>query len=92
MSAILAVSMAQQTMMKNNALNNMMHISNARMGLMSSPMQNISFGGLGAIAAMDCQMELNAITYGIQYQMARAMLESLKQLQKEEIKRFSIFA
>ena len=92
MSAILAISMAHQTMMKNNALTNMMHINSARMGLMGSTMQNISFGGLGAMAAMDCQMEMDAINYGIQYQMAKVMLESLKKLQKEETKRFSIFA
>ena len=92
MSAILAISMAQYTMMKNNALTNMMHINNARMGLMTSPMQNISFGSLDSMAAMDCEMELNSINYSVQYQIAKNMLESLKKLQKEETKRFNTFA
>ena len=92
MSAILAISMAHYTAMKNNALSNMMHINDARMGLMTSPMQNISFRGLDTIAAMDCEMELNAINYSIQYQIAKNMLESLKKLQKEETKRFNTFA
>jgi len=92
MSAILALSMAHYTGMKNNALYNMISTNNARMGLMSSPMSNISFGALDSVAAMDAQMELNAMNYSIQYQMAKAMLEQLKQLQKDEIKRFSTFA
>ena len=92
MSSILAVSMAQYTIMKNNALSNLMYTNNARMGLMASPMQNISFGAANTIAAWDCQMELNAINYSIQYQIAKNMLEKLKILQKEESKRFNTFA
>ena len=90
MSAILAISMAQYTTMRNNALNNLIMTNNARMGLMSSP--NINFCGLDKIAYMDNQMELNAINYSIQYQMAKAMLERLRALQKEEAKRFNTFA
>lgn len=92
MSAILALSMAHYTTMKNNALNGMINTNNARMGLMSYPMQNISFGGLDKIAFMDNQMELNAINYSIQYQMAKAMLEQLRKLQKEEAQKFNAFA
>ncbi len=90
MSAIIAISMAQYTTMRNNALNNLIMTNNARMGLISSP--NINFCGLDKIAYMDNQMELNAINYSIQYQMAKAMLERLKALQKEEAKRFNTFA
>lgn len=89
MSAIIAISMAQYTTMRNNALNNLIMTNNARMGLISSP--NINFCGLDKIAYMDNQMELNAINYSIQYQMAKAMLERLKALQKEEAKRFNTF-
>ena len=92
MSAILAISMARYTMMKNNALSNLISTNNARMGLMSSPMQNISFCGLDNIAAMDCQMELDAISYSMQYQMAKAMVEQLKKLQKEDSKHLNTFA
>ena len=92
MSAISAISTAQYTLMKNSALNNMISTNNARIGLMTSPMQNISFGALDNLAFMDTQMELDAISYGIEYQMAKAMLEQLKKLQKEETKSFSVFA
>ena len=92
MSAILALSMANYTTMKNNAIYGMISNNNARMGLMSSPMNNISFGSLGALSAMDTQMELDAMNCSIQYQMAKAMLESLKNLQKEETKKFNVFA
>ena len=90
MSAILAISMAQYATMKTNALNSLIKTNNARMGLMSSP--NINFCGLDQIAFMDNQMDLNAINYSIQYQMANAMLERLRALQKEEAKRFNTFA
>lgn len=92
MSAILAMSMAHYGMMRNNALNNMFMANNARMGLMSYPMQNINFCGIDRLAFMDNQMELNAINYSIQYQMAKAMLEKLKILQKEETKHLNTFA
>ena len=92
MSAILALSTAHYTNMKNNALYNMISTNNARMGLMTSPMSNISFGSLDSLAAMDTQMELNAINYSLQYQIAKAMLEKLKMLQKEETKRLNTFA
>jgi hypothetical protein len=92
MSAILAMSMAHYGIMRNNALNNMLMTNNARMGLMSYPMQNINFCGIDRLAFMDNQMELNAINYSIQYQMAKAMLEKLRILQKEETKRLNTFA
>jgi len=92
MSAILAISMAQYATMKNNALNNLISTNNARLGLMANPMQNVNFCGYDKIAYMDNQMELNAINYSIQYQMAKAMLERLRILQKEEAKRFNTFA
>ncbi len=92
MSAITALSMANYTIMKNNALYGMMSNNNARMGLLSSPLGNVSFGSLGALSAMDTQMELESINCSVQYQMAKAMLESLKKLQKEETKKFNIFA
>ena len=77
--------------MKNNALCNMINTNNARMGLISSPMNNISFRALDSIAAMDTQMELNAINYSLQYQLSKVMLEQLRKLQKEETKHLNTF-
>ena len=92
-SAINSISMGYYTAMANNSAYNMMAASNARMGLISSPMMsNLSFGSLGTLAAMDTQYELDMITNSLQYKMAKAMLEQLKKQQKEDAKRFSIFA
>ena len=90
-SAVNAVSMGYYTMMANNSAYNMMAAANARTNMISSPMMmnNISFGSL---AAMDTQYELDMITNSLQYKMARAMLEQLRKQQKEDAKRFSIFA
>lgn len=94
MSAILALSAAHYTYMKNNAAMNMMNINNARMGLMCTPGETA--GGIGcspeALCAMDTQLELDALTNSLQYQYAKAMLEQIKKQQKEDAKQFSIFA
>ena len=92
-SAINAMSMGYYTMMANNSAYNMMAAANARTNMISSPMMNnISFGSLSSLAAMDTQYELDMLTNSLQYKMARAMLEQLKIQQKEDAKRFSIFA
>lgn len=89
-SAVNSISMGYYTMMANNSAYNMMAAANARTNMISSPMMNnISFG---ALAAMDTQYELDMITYSLQYKMAKAMLEQLKKQQKEDAKKFSIFA
>ena len=89
-SAVNSISMGYYTMMANNSAYNMMAAANARTNMISSPMMNnISFGSL---AAMDTQYELDIITNSLQYNMAKAMLEQLKKQQKEDVKRFSIFA
>lgn len=89
-SAVNSISMGYYTMMANNSAYNMMAAANARTNMISSPMMNnISFGSL---AAMDTQYELDMITSSLQYKMAKAMLEQLKKQQKEDVKRFSIFA
>ena len=89
-SAVNSISMGYYTMMANNSAYNMMAAANARTNMISSPMMNnISFGSL---AAMDTQYELDMITNSLQYKMAKAMLEQLKKQQKEDAKRFSIFA
>jgi len=94
MSAILALSAAHYTNMKNNALMNMMNINNARMGFLCTPSETT--GGIAcspeALCAMDTQMELDALTSSLQYQFAKAMLEQIKKQQKEDAKKFSIFA
>jgi hypothetical protein len=80
--------------MKMMALN-MMKINNARMGMLCNPGDTtggIGMGSLESLCAMDTQMELDSITNSIQYQFAKAMLENIKKQQKEDAKRFSIFA
>jgi hypothetical protein len=87
---IQALSAMRYTAMMNNAAYNMMSTNNARMGLLSSPMNNISFG---ALAAMDTQLGLQSITNSLEYQMYKAMAEQSKKQLKEDIKQsFSIFA
>ena len=90
-SAISAMSAMRYTMMANNSAYNMMRLNSARMGLLSNA-GNVSFGSLGALAAMDTQYELDMITNSLQYKMSKAMLEQIKKQQKEDAKRFSVFA
>ena len=92
MSAILALSAMRYTNMKNNAIMNMMNINNSRMSMLSNPSFMGGTNSLGALCAMDTQMEMDSLTYGVQYQMAKAMLEQIKKLQKEELKNFDMFA
>ena len=90
-SAINAISTAYYTSMENNSAFAMMASNNARMGLLSNA-HNVSFGSLSALSAMDTQLEIDAITNSLQYKMAKAMLEQLKKQQKEDAKRFNVFA
>jgi len=93
MSAILAMSAMQYINAKNNALMNMMNINNARMGMLANPGDTTGgFGSLESLCAMDTQMEMDYLTNSLQYQMAKAMLEQIKKQQKEDAKKFSIFA
>lgn len=90
MSIIQAYAISQYTSMMNNSAYNIMRINNSRMNMLSpSFMNNVSFGSL---AAIDNQYELDTITYGLQYRLAKAMLEQAKKQQKEDAKSFSIFA
>ena len=92
MSAILELSAMRYINIKNNAVMNMMNINNSRMNMMSSPSFRGGACSMDALCAMDTQMEMDSLTYGVQYQMAKAMLEQIKKLQKEETKKFDIFA
>ena len=95
MSAILALSAMHYINMKNNAALNMMRINDARMGLLCGPAGDTT-GGIGcspeALCALETQMESDALINSVQYQFAKAMLEQIKKQQKEDAKRFSIFA
>ena len=80
--------------MKNNAMMNMMNINNSRMSMISNP---VSFMGnpdysTSNLCEMDTQMELDAATSSVQYMFAKAMLEQIKRLQKEETKNLNLFA
>lgn len=94
MSLINAISIAHYTTLMNNAAYSVMQNNNARMGLISSV--GCPGGDCGtsleSLAALDTQLELDALTNSLQYQMAKAMLEQLKKQQKEDAKRFSTFA
>ena len=93
MSAINAISMANYTIMANNSAYNWMNAANARLGLISNlGPNNVSFGSLESLHAMDTQLELDMLTNSLRYKMSKAMLESLKKLQEEDAKRFNVFA
>ena len=90
MSLIQAYAMGQYTSMMNYSAYNIIKNSNSRMNMISQiGSNNVNFGSL---AAMDTQLELDAINNSLQYQLAKAMLEQTKKQQKEDLKRFSIFA
>ena len=92
MSAIQTMSAMYYTALANRASYNMIASNNARLGLISSLGANPSFGSLESLCAMDTQYEMDSITNSLQYEMAKAMLEQIKKQQKEDAKRFSIFA
>ena len=93
MFAVNAISMMNYTMMANNAVFRGLSANNARLGLLSSCDPNMNPQQLAQLSAIDTQLELDALTCGLQYKYAKAMLESLKKLQDDDIKRsFSVFA
>ena len=92
MSLIQAFATAQYTMMANNAAYSMMSAANSRMGLLNSlGSGNVSFGSLSQLSAMDTNYELQMISDSLQYRMAKAMLENLKKMKKED-KNLDLFA
>lgn len=79
--------------MLNNAVFRGISANNARMNMISGMGYNMNPMSLASLSAMDTQLEMDALTCGLQYKYAKAMLENLKKLQKEEIQRsFSTFA
>ena len=83
MSVLQAISTIRYTMMANNAMNSMINSNQSRLNLITGMSYNPSFGSLESISAMDTQYEMDAITFGIQYKMAKAMLENLKKLKSK---------
>ena len=93
MFAINALSMGNYLMMANNAVFRGISANNARLGMISGMGYGMGTQSLSALSAMDTQLELDALTSGLQYKYAKAMLEQLKKLQKDDIQRsFSTFA
>ena len=88
MSIIQAYSSAYYTALANHSMYSMLNAQNARMGLLRSA-GNVSFGAmdLGTLCAMDTQYETQMISDSVSYQMAKAMLKSLKRLHQEEAKK-----
>ena len=94
MFAVGALMLSNYTMMANNMAFRGMMANNARMSMLSN-MGGVPYNNqqLAAISAMDTQLELDALTSGMQYQYAKKMIEQLKKLQKDDIERsFSVFA
>ena len=93
MSAIQAISAMQAIVMRNNASMGMINAHNAQLGLISGMNgENISFGSLEGLNAMDTQLELSLITNSLQYKMAKAMLEQIEKQRKEDSKGLDLFA
>ena len=85
---IQAISSAYYTSMRNYAALSWMNANNTRLGLLGN---NINFGSLSRLAAIDTQLELEGITASLEYKMANALLEQIKKRQKEDTKRFNTF-
>ena len=94
MFAVGALMMNSYTMMAHNMAFRGMMANNARLSMLNSLNgQHYSPSQLAALNAMDTNLELEAMNSSVQYKCAKAMLESLKKLQDDNIKRsFSIFA
>ena len=91
-SIINSISLMRNSILANNASYNMMLIANSRQGMLSSlNSNNLSFGSLKALHALDTQQELNMLQNSLQYKMAMAILEQEKKQQKAEAKKFSYF-
>ena len=92
-SAINAISLGYYTALANSSAYNMMSVMNSRRSLLSSPMtNNVSFGSLQTLSALDTQYELEMITNSLQYKMAQAMIKQLKRQQKESINKVDVLA
>jgi hypothetical protein len=94
MFAVGALMLGNYTMMANNMAFRGMMANNARLNMISN-MSAMPYSpqNLAAISAMDTQLELDALTCGLQYKYAKKMIEQLKALQKDNIERsFSTFA
>jgi len=89
MFAVGALMLSNYTMMANNMAFRGMMLNNARLNLIS----NAGTQDLTTLSALDTQLEIDALNCGLQYRYAMKMIEQLKELQKEDIKRsFDIFA
>ena len=94
MFAVGALMLGNYTMMANQMAFRGMMANNARMNMISN-MSSMPYNSqqLAAISAMDTNLELEALTSGLQYKYAKKMIEQLKALQKDNIERsFSTFA
>lgn len=75
----------------SNSAYNMMSISNARLGLLSSPMMH-DMNSLGVLHAIDTQLEQQMLRNSLQYKMANAILEQQEEQKKKDAKKFNVFA
>ena len=86
---IQAISSAYYTNMRNYAALSWMNVNSTRLGLLEN---NINFGSLSGLAALDTQLELDGITASLEYKIANALLEQIKKQQRVEAKQFNTFA
>lgn len=94
MFAVGALMMNSYTMMANNLAFRGMMANSARMNMLNHlDAHHMNPQQLAMLNAMDTNLELDALNSSVQYKCAKAMIESLKKLQDDDIKRsFSIFA
>ena len=94
MFAVAALMMNNYTMMANNLAFRGMMANNARLNMLSGLNgQHLNHNQLAALNAMDTQLEIDSLNSSLGYKCSKKMLEQLKKLQEDDIKRsFSIFA
>jgi N-acetylmuramic acid 6-phosphate (MurNAc-6-P) etherase len=87
------IAMANYIGLANSSEYNMLQINQQRLNMISSPEFLSGSMSMKELANLDAQMEINALTAGVQRQIANAMIEQIKKFQEDNIKRsFSTFA
>ena len=82
MSAIQAVSAAYYTSLAHNAAYSMI-MNNMALNSMVRNAGNVSFAGLGSLAAMENRLVMDNMNNSLRYRIANMMLENQKKMQKK---------
>lgn len=93
MSLISLMAFNSSSILASHSAYNMMSVSNARLGMLSSSiMRNPSFGSLRTLALLDTMCEQKMLTNSLQYKMSRAIIEQQEDQKKKDSKKFNVFA